>query len=186
MLLAEGLAAMCGVKVHVERNSSRSLCGRNGMNSVLRPAAVGGAIVGPRVVGSQRQPRRGGIEPLDDQLADHTHKTRMIGHHVGSDHVDAQLVAESCDLHVEVVDDFQVLRQETDRRDDDVLDALGSQVADAIVDVGFEPRLRRRPAAALENQVPRDGLARPLALWERVRVRAALIWRFADSEIWNS
>ena len=106
-----------------------------------------------------------GIEPLDDQLADHPHEARMIGHHVRSDHVDAQLVAQPRDFHVEVIDDFHVLRQETDRHDDDVSDALGWQLADAIADVRFEPRLRWRTAAALEGQVPSG--TRPLSRWER-------------------
>ena len=77
----------------------------------------------------------------------------MIGHNVCSDHVDAQLVAQPGDFHVQVVNDFHILRQETDRHDDDVLDALGRQLADAIADVRFKPRLRWRAATALEDDV---------------------------------
>ena len=42
--------------------------------ALLASAAVGGALVGPGAIGAQRQPRRGGVEPLDDQVANHPHE----------------------------------------------------------------------------------------------------------------
>ena len=59
--------------------------------------------------------RGGRIDPLQHQFADHLHQPRMVADRRGADHVDAQLVAELADFHVEIVDQFHLFGQKTDR-----------------------------------------------------------------------
>ena len=92
---------------------------------------------------------------FDDQLADHADEARVSADGGGADHVDAELVAKLAGFRVEIVEHFQMVGDEADRRDDDVLQ-LGSVVlfAQEVADVRLEPRLLRRAAAALVDQVP--------------------------------
>ena len=49
---------------------------------------------------------------------------------------------------IEVVQDFHVIRNESDRNHRDESDAFGRQFPQASTDIGFKPRLRRRAASA--------------------------------------
>jgi hypothetical protein len=56
-------------------------------------------------------------------------------------------------LRVEVVDDFHVIAHESDRHDDHIGDRPLGERHEMIVDVGFQPRLTRRPASGLKRQI---------------------------------
>ncbi len=89
---------------------------------------------------------------------------------VGADGRDAdvgqtQLVGRRLRLGVEVVDDLHVVADEPDGRRDDGADPGGRELAHAVVDVGLEPRLGRRPRARAE-----DELARQVAPEDAVRL----------------
>ena len=79
-----------------------------------------------------------------------------------ADHRHVQVLAEPGNLHVEIVDHFHVLGEESDRRHDDVAAAgIAAKGGQAVTDVGFQPGLFGGTAAALVDQVPR---ARPASL----------------------
>ena len=91
-------------------------------------------------------------EALLDQLADHRHEGGVRPHGRRADEVEADLLGHLARLDVEVVENFEVIRHEADRRDDDVLDATCPERAQVVADVRLEPRNRRRPAPALEDE----------------------------------
>ena len=84
------------------------------------------------------------IEAFADQLADHFDEVRVRADRRGADHVEAKLGGELLRLRVEIVFHLHVIGDEADGRDDHVLDAPRSQLAQVIADVRFEPRLRGR------------------------------------------
>src|SRR5258708_3606509 len=63
--------------------------------------------------------------------------------------LDATLPGQIGGFEIEVVDHFHVIRKKTDRYNDN---APGFHSPDKVSDVGPEPRLRGRTAAALEYQ----------------------------------
>ncbi len=54
-----------------------------------------------------------------------------------ADHVDAQVPRDILCFDVQVVHDFQVIGDESDRRDYDVAVARGGQVVQGVADIGF-------------------------------------------------
>ena len=55
---------------------------------------------------------------------------------------------------VQIIQNFNMFADKTDRRDDNFIGAFGSQVPDHVSDVRFEPRVRRFAAAALIGEEP--------------------------------
>ena len=72
----------------------------------------------------------------------------------GADHVESEFVGYLACFCVEVVDDFHVVGDEADGRDDNVIGALRFQLAQVVADVRLKPALRRRPRTALEDETP--------------------------------
>ena len=56
---------------------------------------------------------------------------------------------------VEIVDDFHMIGDKSDGSDDDF--AARRQFLEVLADIGSDPRLRRRSAAALVDQLPLSG-----------------------------
>ena len=75
----------------------------------------------------------------------------------GADEIHAQRLGSLFCFRVEVVQHFHMIGDESDRDDDDVFGTLRGQLAKMIVDVGFEPGLRWRAAAALIDELPGSG-----------------------------
>ena len=70
-------------------------------------------------------------------------------------HVEPDFVADLFGFDVQIVQHFDVVRNETDRHDDSVLHAVcRPQFAQDDADVGLEPRLVGRTTAALIRELP--------------------------------
>ena len=79
-----------------------------------RTAGVGAdVVVGP--VESDRRSSRVRVEPFGHERAEHAHEPGMRADRGASHHLETQHLAEIVCLHVEVVHDLQVIRQEPDR-----------------------------------------------------------------------
>ena len=89
---------------------------------------------------------------LEQQLADHTHETLMISHSRGADHPWAEFLRESASFGIKIIEDFHMVRDEADGRDDHIPRARRVGLPQALADVRAEPRLRWRTAAALVDQ----------------------------------
>jgi len=66
--------------------------------------------------------------------------------------IHAQFAAQFEGFGIEIVDHFHVVGEKPDWGENDLGLAAGVQFADVLQYVGFEPRLRRRSAAALINE----------------------------------
>ena len=75
----------------------------------------------------------------------------MHSHGRRANHLDAKLVRQAARFRIEVIHDFQMIRHETERGHQHRSRAFSMQLAQAIQNIGLEPRLARWTAAALEN-----------------------------------
>ena len=91
------------------------------------------------------------------QLANHADELGVRADRGGAHQIEADLFRRLPRLGVEVVEHLHVVGDEADGRDDDIPHALLLQRAQVVADVGFEPGLRGRPAAALEDESPARG-----------------------------
>ena len=92
---------------------------------------------------------------LANQLANHPHETRVIPDGLGTDHVQAKLVAEAPCFGVEVEENFQVIGDEADGRDNDIRHiSRFVQLLQRVANIRLQPWLRGRPAATLVNELP--------------------------------
>ena len=120
-----------------------------------RQAAVGRAAVVARAERAERAPRRVRRQPLDDELAHHRDVRGMSADGRGAHHRKPKLARHGGRVDVEIHDDFHVIADEADRRDDDGLDAFGLGLAQRVADVGAEPRLASvRRVVALIDEPP--------------------------------
>lgn len=71
-----------------------------------------------------------------------------------SHHLHAELCRKLCRFYIEIVQNFQMIRNKPERRNQHVLHAFVVESAKMIQDVRTEPRLVRRPAPALKCQIP--------------------------------
>ena len=86
----------------------------------------------------QREANRGFREPFYDQLSNHLHETRVRSHSSGSRHRESNFIADLRRLIVEVIKDFEVIRDKADRCDDDrACLLLFSNFAQRIADIRF-------------------------------------------------
>jgi hypothetical protein len=69
-------------------------------------------------------------------------------------HCHADLTADVRGFHIEVVEDFHVIAQKTDRTQDHRVEPSGTFGAQVVADVGLEPWIARAAAAALEDEDP--------------------------------
>ena len=100
----------------------------------------------------------------------------MVAHRAGTDQVQTQLIGQFLRLGVQIVKDFHVIGKKTDRRHHHVVHSGCVGLPQAIADVGLEPRLAGRPAAALIGQVPLRTLAGPSANRSAIRRPVSLSW----------
>ena len=87
---------------------------------------------------------------LFQHFRDHLDHRGVIFHRSCARHSNPQLIRYCAGDNIEIVDDFHVVRKKAYGRDDHVA-AIFAQV---IANIGTEPWLRRRTAAALEYQIP--------------------------------
>ena len=66
----------------------------------------------------------------------------------------AQFARKVSSFRIQVIQDFQMIREEADRHHADLRRAGPAQLPETVADIGFEPGLRRWPTAALEDQFP--------------------------------
>src|SRR2546426_8291466 len=85
----------------------------------------------------------------------------------GAEETEAQLLGRAARDDVEVVEDLDVITDESDRRDHHIPRAARLQGTQRVVEIRLQPRIRRVPAAAGVGQGPRaaaetlGGQARP-------------------------
>jgi hypothetical protein len=91
---------------------------------------------------------------LLDQLAKHPYKTPVCAHGPRTNHGEAQFLTEVPGLLVEIVKNLHVIREKTDRVDDDVGRTLIFQPSKVIEDVWLKPGVLGPSASTLIDQVP--------------------------------
>ncbi len=74
---------------------------------------------------------------------------RVCSDGAGAHEFDAAFACDRGGFCVQIEEHFHVVGEKADGNHDE---AFGIRVADVIADVGFEPRLARRPGAALEDE----------------------------------
>jgi hypothetical protein len=72
----------------------------------------------------------------------------------GAHHPDTELLRERLRLMIQIIENLQMVRNESERNYHYVFDSFAVKLAQVIENVGFEPGLRRWAAAALIHQVP--------------------------------
>src|SRR6185503_4044163 len=82
------------------------------------------------------------------------YKRRMRSGGRGAYEFHPQSACELLRFDIEIVNDLHVVRNKTNRRDDDVPNALIVKLFQMVANVGTEPRLRRRTTAALVDNLP--------------------------------
>ena len=103
---------------------------------------------------SEAPPRGVRFHPFQNQLTNHSNKRRVRSHGSGAHHVEADCLTVLACFGVQIVEHFHVVRYEAYGSNNNVGNSFGLQVREMLQDVRFEPRLGRRPAAALVNQTP--------------------------------
>jgi hypothetical protein len=93
-------------------------------------------------------------ESFLNEFADHGDELRMIAWGASAGHLDTEFIAEVFGSVIEVVEDFHVIGEEADGRDDDVLISGGVEFTDEVEDIGFEPRIFGTSASALKDEFP--------------------------------
>ena len=149
----------CDWQARQKRRGFRSLLLQAGAAPALKrkrrgQAAIGGADVVAGAECAERRARAPGVirSTISSRIIRTKRGVRPDGR--GPDHVHAELAAQALSFHVQIVNHFQVIRDKPDRHDDHVAHSRGMLLPEPIADVGLEPRLRRRAATALKNQVP--------------------------------
>ena len=94
------------------------------------------------------------IEPFQDELPDGANEGGMRSHRPGANHRHVQRIGEAAGFGVEIVQDLHVIGNEAEWSNDDILYALAVETLQVVEDVRFKPRLSRRPAAALKDEIP--------------------------------
>ena len=89
-----------------------------------------------------------------DQLPDHPDERRVRTHRGCANQVQAEFACQSRRLDIQVIQHFHVIGYKPERRNQNVRHAFTVQAPQMIQNVGAEPRLVRRSAAALKDQIP--------------------------------
>ena len=76
----------------------------------------------------------------------------MRSNRSGTSHLHSEFSTEIAGLRVEVVDHFHVIGHESDRHNNNRFRPRGTNSAQMVKDVGFEPRLSWRSATALKYE----------------------------------
>ena len=103
-------------------------------------------------VATERGTERRGNDALDDQLANHAHKSRMGSGGAGALVADAKFPAAFAGLGIKIEDDLDVVGDESDGDQHEVFCTAGMLFFDHLEDVRREPGLRGRSAAALVDE----------------------------------
>ena len=96
----------------------------------------------------------GSVHAFLDKFSDHPDELRMIAWGAGANHLNRMFVAKSSGFIVKVVENFHVIRQESDGRNQYLIDAARLCLPQMIQNVGFQPRILRATAATLIDQFP--------------------------------
>ena len=94
------------------------------------------------------------LDPLLDQLREHRHEPRMNPGDPGPDHGQAQLFRPGEGFLVEVVQHFDMVREEADGLDDHLLDPLLLQGVEVLQDIRAKPGVARPSTPALVDERP--------------------------------
>ena len=134
---------------------------------------------------ADRDPVEQAPRPLSDEIADHPHKLGRSADGRSADHVDAEFLAEIGCFGVEVKEHLHVVGDEADWRDHELPSAGRVQCSDRVTDIGLEPGLRWRAAAALVDELPvgraRRGGDEPAGFLQLRHVAAAIGHRHRDA-----
>jgi hypothetical protein len=72
----------------------------------------------------------------------------------GSGHLDAEFGRHVKRLGIQIIHNLDVIRNESKRRDKNIVHSFATQCPQMVENVGSEPRLSRRPTATLKDQIP--------------------------------
>ena len=89
-----------------------------------------------------------------DYIRHHSHKCRVIVRAACTDQFDPQVFGDLFRFDVQIIENFDVVADETDGRDDDFFAAFGGEPFDGVGDFWFQPRIARPPATALIGERP--------------------------------
>lgn len=89
--------------------------------------------------------------PFSNQLYDRPHESGMRPHSSRSYHCHPEFPRQIGRFRIEIVQDFHVIRKETEGRDENILHSPPGKLPQVIEDVRPEPRLTRRTTPALED-----------------------------------
>lgn len=141
----------------MEEGSSPSGFSRVAVGGVFRPTGQAAGFGADVVFGGHFPDGAAGgkvEQSFLDELAEHGGKPGVVAGGFCPDHGDAKFFGKFPGLGVEIEEDFHVVGEESDGRDDDIVDALGVEVAEMVEDVGLEPGLGGGAAPALVDEAP--------------------------------
>ena len=96
-----------------------------------------------------------GIEKaFRNQLPDHRDELRMRSNRFGTDHIQTDPFGRFPGLVIQIKNHLHVIRQESDRHHNHVVDAIQLERFEMVADVRFQPGDVRWPAATLIDQFP--------------------------------
>ena len=101
----------------------------------------------------------------------------MVVDRAGAGHPEPEVAAGLGRLQVQIIHDFDVVRNKPDRTKDDVADPLGLQFVQPCIDVGLEPGRAGVAAPALPVELP--GADRP-GRSETFRHAASICWTYGQ------
>ena len=112
-IFSASLSVLCSELIALANGQRPPACQRS--TAQKRERSRKRTVVRTRPVGAQGEPRGGRFEPFQNQFANHAYKPGMACGNRGPHEVDTQFFAQRGDLNVQVVDDFHVLAEESDR-----------------------------------------------------------------------
>ena len=120
-----------------------------------RAARLGTDVMGGTELPDRgRWPLRQRADPLLQEHSKHPHEAWMGADGPASNHLDAKLFAKGLRLHVQVVENFEVIGQKADGVDQDASGISPLQDSHVFEDIGAKPRVFRTAAPALEHGSP--------------------------------
>ena len=94
-------------------------------------------------------------QTLFDHITNHRYELWMSSGGCGTNHVEAMFLAQLLCFRIKVEEHFHVIGDESDWDDDNVLVLLRvNDLLKEVADIGLQPRLSWRAAAALIHQLP--------------------------------
>jgi hypothetical protein len=121
---------------------------------LITRAAIRGTIIMTHTLSSQEMSLGAVVESLQHQFSDHGDKLRVGSNRSGTYQLDSKFLTFPLELSIKVKNNLHVIGNESNRRDDNPLDAICSQLLHSFFNPGFQPGLGGWTAPALINQFP--------------------------------